>query len=419
MTPFTFRLSEDSSRAVREALLSHGYVEYDPALHASCDLLWTTKRCLAISAASFLPSPRLTNHLPRTSVITQKDCLARSLRRMRAVYGRIFDFTPLTFILPRERAAWEAALVLQPVRSDPPEDCKEQLTVASSAAPQWILKPALSSQGRGIVLVPDPSLVPARGPAVVQRYIADPHLIHGHKYDLRLYLLVTSLLPLRAYVCREGLCRFSSAPYQATSASLSGHLTNSSLASRAPRSPHPCIASTCKWTLREYGAHTGAAVLPQLLPLLLLTLVPLIADATRCEVGAGFELLGLDVMRDRGGRWWLLEVNKSPSLVVKGAQDEAVKPPLLRDLLTLVGGAEGRLHAGRRSKGNSRQGSMEAAGEVGKGVGCWQALWPTTAPQAAFNAEVTALGATPPTAALLGRYCQAVVDAAKARLIQR
>ena len=45
---------------------------------------------------------------------------------------------------------------------------------------------------------------------VISRYIDNPHLVGGKKYDLRLYVLVTSFRPLRAYqyvVCARARAR--------------------------------------------------------------------------------------------------------------------------------------------------------------------------------------------------------------------
>lgn len=44
--------------------------------------------------------------------------------------------------------------------------------------------------------------------AVVQRYIGNPLLVGGYKCDVRLYVLVTSFLPLTVYVYTEGIVRW-------------------------------------------------------------------------------------------------------------------------------------------------------------------------------------------------------------------
>ena len=56
----------------------------------------------------------------------------------------------------------------------------------------WIMKPTASSQGRGIFLVNNLNDVSYSQNMVVQRYIKNPLLVNGFKFDLRLYVCVLS-----------------------------------------------------------------------------------------------------------------------------------------------------------------------------------------------------------------------------------
>lgn len=66
---------------------------------------------------------------------------------------------------------------------------------------------------------------------IISRYIPNPLLINGLKFDLRVYVLVTSMDPWRFYVYHEGLARFAVEPYSeaTTKNARSAHLTNFSL----------------------------------------------------------------------------------------------------------------------------------------------------------------------------------------------
>lgn len=49
--------------------------------------------------------------------------------------------------------------------------------------------------------------------SVRSRYL-EPYLLDGHKFDLRLYVLLASVNPLKGYLCRTGMVRKAMEPYQ-------------------------------------------------------------------------------------------------------------------------------------------------------------------------------------------------------------
>lgn len=64
----------------------------------------------------------------------------------------------------------------------------------------WIIKPANGCQGKGIYLIDDINDVNVDDTSVISKYITNPLLINGHKFDLRIYVCVTSYEPLRVYI---------------------------------------------------------------------------------------------------------------------------------------------------------------------------------------------------------------------------
>ena len=66
---------------------------------------------------------------------------------------------------------------------------------------------------------------------VVQKYIQDPALLHGHKFDFRIYVLITSVIDLTIFLYEDGLVRLASQPYNQGQdiGDSYAHLTNYSL----------------------------------------------------------------------------------------------------------------------------------------------------------------------------------------------
>lgn len=100
-----------------------------------------------------------------------------------------------------------------------------------------IVKPDQMSQGKGIYLTNsiDEIRVGKGEKYVVQEYLREPYLIDGLKFDIRLYVLVTSAEPpMRIYLYHDGLVRFATQKYSAkmNNANMQNlfiHLTNYSV----------------------------------------------------------------------------------------------------------------------------------------------------------------------------------------------
>lgn len=159
-----------------------------------------------------------TNHFPSSWQVGRKDLLWKNVHRMKRQFPKHFDIMPTTYVLPEDSQVWAAT------REQHPSEI-------------WIWKPTNSSCGRGIKVLSsnlsaamEKSLAKRTG--VVQRYVSRPLLLNGYKFDLRLYVVVTSFDPLKVYINSEGLVRLATERYSASTSTLRQrmmHLTNYSV----------------------------------------------------------------------------------------------------------------------------------------------------------------------------------------------
>lgn len=70
------------------------------------------------------------------------------------------------------------------------------------------------------------------GMAVASPYLASPLLRAGRKWDVRAYVLCTSVLPMRLYLFGDAIVRYASAPYSPTSSDRAAALTNTAVGKR-------------------------------------------------------------------------------------------------------------------------------------------------------------------------------------------
>eukprot|EP00798_Chlamydomonas_sp_ICE-L_P015042 gene15042-21113_t len=268
----------------------------------------------------------------------------------------------------------------------------------------YILKPDAGCQGRGIRLVQGGKeekiqkvLSEMDGNTVAQHYLHKPHLIHGYKYDMRIYTLVLSCDPLRVFVYKEGLTRICTEKYCAPKSSNISvsymHLTNYAVNKHndnfvANEGNEDSIdEAASKWSLAQTGeyikacGHDWDAVWLSIQEVIMKSIIsvqpalknnyrsalPPDNDGFSCFELLGndimldnelalppdndgfscFELLGYDIMLDSELRPWLIEVNHSASFNIESPLDLAIKSELVFDTLTLVRKAEKKSAAAR------------------------------------------------------------------------
>uniref|UniRef100_A0A8C0HVU8 Tubulin tyrosine ligase like 4 n=1 Tax=Balaenoptera musculus TaxID=9771 RepID=A0A8C0HVU8_BALMU len=215
-------------------------------------------------------------------------------------------------------------------------------------------KPA-SARGIGIQVIHKWSQLPKRRPLLVQRYLHKPYLISGSKFDLRIYVYVTSYDPLRIYLFSDGLVRFASCKYSPSMKSLGNkfmHLTNYSVNKKNAEYQANEDETACqghKWALKalwSYLSQKGVnsdAIWEKIKDVVVKTIIssePYVTSLLKMYVRRPYschELFGFDIMLDENLKPWVLEVNISPSLHSNSPLDISIKGQMIRDLLNLAG----------------------------------------------------------------------------------
>ncbi|XP_076094251.1 uncharacterized protein LOC143064924 isoform X1 [Mytilus galloprovincialis] len=278
------------------------------------------------------------NHFPGTFQIGRKDKLWRNLSKMQLHFGKKeFGFFPQTYCLPYDnkllKRAWEDGGNKQ----------------------KWIIKPPASARGIGIKVIHKWNQIPRKKSVIVQKYLGRPYLINESKFDMRVYVYVSSYDPLRIYVFEDGLARFASCKYSNSMKNLNNkfmHLTNYSVNKKNADYQANGDEGVCqghKWGLKalwnymkRQGINTNA-IWDSIKDLVVKTIIcaespinSLIKSNSKSKYCC-HELFGFDVMLDESLKPWILEVNISPSLHSNSQLDINIKGHMIRDLFNIAG----------------------------------------------------------------------------------
>lgn len=130
------------------------------------DICWSDGGVQPERLMKMKPFQRI-NHFPGMFVLARKNQLGRNLKKMHKLHPDEYSFFPKTWLLPTDFA-----------------DLRAQFQ--NSKRKTFICKPEASCQGRGIFLARtiDDFAGKENDHLVVQKYLSNPYLIEGLKFDL-------------------------------------------------------------------------------------------------------------------------------------------------------------------------------------------------------------------------------------------
>uniref|UniRef100_G1PDN0 Tubulin tyrosine ligase like 7 n=1 Tax=Myotis lucifugus TaxID=59463 RepID=G1PDN0_MYOLU len=283
------------------------------------------------------------NHFPGMGEICRKDFLARNMTKM--IKSRPLDYTfiPRTWIFPAEYTQFQNYM----------KELKKKRKQKT-----FIVKPANGAMGHGISLIRNGDKLPSQDHLIVQEYIDKPFLMEGYKFDLRIYILVTSCDPLKIFLYHDGLVRMGTEKYippnESNLTQLYMHLTNYSVNKHNERferdeTENKGSKRSIKWFTEflQANQHDVAKFWSDISELVVKTLIvaePHVLHAYRmCRPGQPpgsesvcFEVLGFDILLDRKLKPWLLEINRAPSFGTDQKIDYDVKRGVLLNALKLL-----------------------------------------------------------------------------------
>ena len=263
----------------------------------------------------------LLNYFRGTRELTMKDKMVRMMTA-----ARIDHYCPQTFVIVPctqhdDRMAFTCAFLLNPEPT------------------LWIVKSAHGKGGEGhrIVRSVKDALRYVDGqrqktPWIVQRYIDAPMLIHGRKFDIRVWVLVTSDFCI--YLHRKGVMRTSSEPFSlANIGDDLVHLTNHCVQTQGPNySTHEkgnemfygafqAYLDTLPGPRRSFQDHVVPVMRTMVADTLLAIQKTFEAQANAQGPLRSFQFFGFDFMLDETFQLWLLEVNGAPGITADLADD--------------------------------------------------------------------------------------------------
>nr|XP_026693357.1 uncharacterized protein LOC100186709 isoform X1 [Ciona intestinalis] len=308
---------------------------------------------------SFREGEQLCYQIPNNKLLTTKIGLLTTLQEYDRVMNKVKKGKP--------RIMRYQDFIPETYRLDVKDD-REAFFETYVDGELWISKPTGMNQGKGIYLIrsladvvkiqericelEDEALnsrkLPFRAPMarIVQRYVTNPLLLDGRKFDVRNYLLIACTNPLVVFYC-DGYCRLTCMPYDLDSTDLTGHLTNQFMQKKNPL--YEEVKEDTVWTMDKFNEYINENFMKQKnLPedwvhtalkrrcqQIMLQCFQAVRHKLECRLGF-FDLIGCDFLVDDQFKITLLEMNCNPALHTNCETLREIIPDIVEETLKLA-----------------------------------------------------------------------------------
>jgi tubulin monoglycylase TTLL3/8 len=222
----------------------------------------------------------------------------------------------------------------------------------------WIIKPGENTnRGNGItvcdsiqeiskIISEDTTMEAEDRSYIIQKYIENPMLYNKRKFDIRVYMLITSINGIqKAYWYQEGYIRTSSYEYD-----------NSNLLEKMIHLTNDAVQKNCQ----EYGKYEAGNKVSftefqkyidtnhpdkhwnfdepytKMKKMALDIILAVYGRLDETRRNFSFELFGLDFMIDQNFKPWLIEVNTNPCIELSAPLLAKLIPGMLENMFKLV-----------------------------------------------------------------------------------
>lgn len=356
--PFFYIGGTNGASIISSYCKSKGWQRIQDSRRGDYRLKWCEVKCRD-SYSSFREGEQLLYQIPNNRLLTTKIGLLSTLREHSRVVSKTSPSAQAKFLKMEE-------FFPETYRLDIKEEREAFFTVFDETQ-TWICKPTASNQGKGIFLLrnqeevaalqakiqsieEDPShrKMPFRAPQarIVQRYIQNPLLLDGKKFDVRAYLLVACAVPYMVFFS-HGYARLTLNPYDPGSQDLSGHLTNQFMQKKSPL--YVLLKEDTVWSMEQLNRHINSKFRePRGLPSdwvfttftkrmqqIMAHCFLAVKSKLECKLGY-FDLIGCDFLIDDNFKVWLLEMNSNPALHTNCEVLKEVVPRVVMETLDLA-----------------------------------------------------------------------------------